>query len=450
MKRFVCGLATAICIGLGPWPALSPEARTGESVLALDLPEALGLALDGGPSVTSARAQWRSAEARSDQARSGRFPQLTMSAGYTRYQQPSIVVPIHEAGIFPPLDENIHEGLAYLSVPLFDGGRRRATHRAAAASADEARAQRDLSEQQLIEAVTSLFVRSRALEDTGQLVAARLSALRQRQGELALLWPEGRVSPGDTAQVAAAMQSAVSDSLDVDAQQFEVAANLGALIGSTVDVRPITSTLGLQTPYDWHLEEMVEPPASTGPGVRAAQARLTRDRALKTEAAGRFWPNVVGFGTYSLRSGGDLDFSGEWAAGVRLQVPLFDAGSRTSGLRAARASVEAAEARARQAIQSQNAQVRISLDQWRTSKARRRHLGVAAGAKSVFVAAQQQLYREGRISLSELLTQESGLLQLQIQERSAAYSEVLAGLRYHSAAGSLTVGLIHSLSGSSS
>ena len=450
MKRFVCSLVTAISFGLNLGPVVSLHAHAAEPVTDLSLDEALGLAVDRGPSVTSARAQWRSAEARSDQARSDRFPQLSISAGYTRYQEPSIVVPIHKVGIFPPLDEDVYEGLAHLSVPLFDGGRRRATHRAAAASADEARAQRDLSEQQLIEAVTSVFVRSRALEDTGQLVAARLSALRRRQGELSLLRREGRVSPGDTAQVAAAVESALSDSLGVDAQQYEVAANLGALIGSDVPVRPLTSELGLQTPDDWGLEKVAETPASTGPEVQAAQARLTREKALKTQAAGRFCPDVIGFGTYSLRSGGDLDAIGEWAAGIRLQVPLFDGGSRISGLRAARASVEAAQARARHAIQNQNAQVRVSLDQWRTSKARRRHLGVAAEAKSVSVAAQQELYREGRIPLSELLTQESELLQLQIRERAAAYSEVLAGLRYHSAAGSLTVDLINSLSGSSS
>ena len=448
MKRFICSVA--IGIGLNLWPGLFLEAQAGEAVLALTLQEALGRAVDGGPSVTSARAQWRSAEARSDQARGDRLPQLSMSAGYTRHQKPNIVVPIHAAGVFPPLDKEVYEGLAQVSVPLLDGGRRRAAHRAAAASADEARAHRDLSEQQLIEAVTSLFFRFRALEDTRQLVAARLSALRRRQGELSLLWREGRVSPADTAQVTATIETAMSDSLDGDAQQYEVAANLGALIGSAASVRPITSQLGLQAPGDWGLEEMAETPASTGPEVRAAQARLTRDRALKTQAAGRFWPDVIGFGTYSLRSGGNLDAIGEWSAGIRLQLPLFDAGSRISGLRAARASVEAAEARARRAIQAQNVQVRVALNQWRTSRARRRHLVVAAEAKSRSVSAQQELYGEGRIPLSELLTRESELLQLQIQERAAAYATVLAGLRYHSAAGSLTVDLINSLSGSSS
>lgn len=452
-KRLFRLLGITVGVGLCAGPAMA-LADTGDPVLILSLQEALSLAVEGGPSVAATRAQWRSARGRADQARGERLPQLSMSAGYTRYQEPAIVVPIHEAGVFPPLDDDVYEAMAQLSVPLLDGGRRAATHQAATATAAEARARRDLSEQQIIEGVTSLFVRIRALEDTGHLITARLNVLRRRREELLLLWQEGRTSPADTALVAAALATGASDSLEVVTRQLEVATQLAALIGSDRAVHPIVADVGREPENGWPLELALAPagtgPEASGPEVRAAQARLTRDRALKTQAASRFWPDVIGFGAYSLRSGGDRDAIGEWAAGIRLQVPLFDAGSRSSGLRAARASIEAAEALAQQALQNERAQVRIAQDQWHTSKARRHHLNVAAEAKSVSVAAQSELYREGRIPLSELLTQESELLQLQTQERAAAYAIVLAGLRYHAAAGHLTIDLAHRLTGSSS
>ena len=54
------------------------------------------------------------------------------------------------------------------------------------------------------------------------------------------------------------------------------------------------------------------------------------------------------------------------------------------------------------------------------------------------VAAHHELYREGRISLSDLMTRETEHLQLQLRERNLAYEQSLALLRQHAVAGTLT------------
>ena len=80
----------------------------------------------------------------------------------------------------------------------------------------------------------------------------------------------------------------------------------------------------------------------------------------------------------------------------------------------------------------------IALEQQESARARRRYIAAAVRSKRSSVVATRELYRAGRVSLSDLLVQEMDLLQLQIQERGAAYAEMTAILRYHAVAGRLT------------
>lgn len=59
--------------------------------------------------------------------------------------------------------------------------------------------------------------------------------------------------------------------------------------------------------------------------------------------------------------------------------------------------------------------------------------------KRLFVSAQQELHRSGRLALSELLTQETELLQLSLQAASLRFMAAEADLDFHRAAGTLTI-----------
>ncbi len=416
-----------------------------DGLQGMTITEALETALKKSPIIKSVRAQRDATEARIGVAKSDLFPQIVVSSGYTHYNEPNIIVPIHQAGIFPPLDNDIYEAVTQVKIPLFSGGRTLAATRAARASATESAVQENLTEKRLIEGIAQIYVQSQELQDRKALIVARLQVLRQRYRELSILLQEGRVSPADRGLVTSSIESTRSDSLEVESGFYQSTIRLGLLLGTNTPIQP------LMPAQDDLLEGVLFPGSLTavsqvvGPEVRKAQTQLERALALHAQASRSFWPEISGFASYFMRSGSDLDMTGEWAVGLSISLPIFDGGRRIANVRAAKASVKAAEEGRQSALQAQNAALHIALEQWRISNIRQKHLAQAVDSKSRSVIAQRQRYEAGRISLSELLTQETELLQLQMDERGVVYAGRLAIMNYHATSGTLTADLAETI-----
>jgi outer membrane protein TolC len=256
---------------------------------------------------------------------------------------------------------------------------------------------------------------------------------------MSLLLEEGRVSPADLALVNASVESARADSIDIDSKKMELAYRLGRSIGMERPVRP--EIAGIDTVSDGDgLRTFFIPDTSgiAGPLMALAEAQLDQAEANKAAATGSFWPEISAVAAYNYRSGSDLDMIGEWMAGIALRFPFFEGGRRIASRNAASAMVRAAEKRLESAQQEQHTHLQIYLEQWKSTHVRREYIARAVENKAKSVSAQQEMYRAGRLSLSDVLVQETELLQLNIQERTLAYAEILALLNYHSTAGTLS------------
>lgn len=406
---------------------------------SITLSEAIEEALARNPSLSAFEEYRHASEARMWEARSGYFPQLSVVAAYTRYQEPNIVIPIHEQGVFPPLDDQIYETSFQLKVPLFNGGRTAANTRAARANVKESHAQEDLAKLGVMEAIGQIFIQAWQLDDNQRLVTARINSLRRRRRELSLLLEEGRVSPADLALVNASVESAIADSIDLDSREVELAYRLGQLLGLERPVPPEIAGIDTDSPDDGP-EPFFIPDTSgiVGPLMAVARAQLAKAEANKAMTNGRFWPELSAFAAYNYRSGADLDLIGEWVAGVALRLPLFEGGRRVANRSAASAAVRAAQKRLRSAQQEQHAHLQIALERWRATRIRREYIVRAVENKKKSVSAQQEMHRAGRSSLSDVLVQETELLELNMQERALAYAGALALLSYYSTAGTLS------------
>ena len=72
---------------------------------------------------------------------------------------------------------------------------------------------------------------------------------------------------------------------------------------------------------------------------------------------------------------------------------------------------------------------------------RREYLAEAVKNQAVSVTAKDNAYKEGRASLSDLLTEEAVLLELKMRERSMLYDELLAYVAYYTITGELSPSL---------
>lgn len=407
----------------------------------MTLVEALNTAEAHSPAIGAVKKQREVAEAKAGEAASGLYPQLSLAAGYTRYQEPNVIVPIHQVGVFPPLDDQIYETSIQLRVPIFSGGRTRANQRAAEAGVLESNVQEDQVRIDLIEGIAQIFILAREQQDRADLMTSRIHLLQRRRDELALLLDEGRVSPADMAQVTAAAAAARADSVELAGRRSELAIRLGQLIGAGERVYPTEENAAPASDVgsaEIFLESQADDGVQSGPRAARAGAQVARATALHSLARRSFWPDISGFASRAYRAGSDLEPVGEWAAGVTLRLPLFEGGRQRASAKAAKASLRSAEYALQSAKAAETADRQIALEQQQSARARRRYIAAAARSKQSSVAATQELYQAGRASLSDLLVQETDLLQLQIQERSAAYDEMMAILRYHAVAGRLT------------
>lgn len=425
---------------------LFPAVTAAQSI---SLAEALQKALTQNTAIQALQNQEQASHYQVREAQSGHLPKVSVSGSYTYYEKPNIIFPIHQQGVFPPLDDRIFETSAQLVLPLFSGGKVMASVQAAKAGRKNALARRQAQETDVLRHVAEIFLNGAELRDRQQLIRARLDVLYQRLAEMDALSREGRVSAADRALILSAIATALSDSMNLNAAWQETGWRLGQLLGMQQMVFPELTGLDAETMSSSNLPQtMPDDGLSSNSLVLQAQSRVQQAEALQKLNTRTFLPDLSGFAVYNYRSGGtDWDPDGEWAAGIRLSLPVFDGGKRLAGWQASKSSLRAAEQSLQATIQNEYTSLQIARERWHSALHQRESLTEAVRQKNEYVKAQQAVYQAGRLPLSELMNQETELLQLTLQEKSQLYAARRNALTYYAAAGQLTEETIFNLLG---
>lgn len=441
--------------------------RAQETLQGLTLREALERALDANPSLRAVEAQRAAAASRVWEARSGHLPQISANAGYSWYQEPNIVFPIHKAGVFPPLDDRIFESSVQATLPLFSGGKVVRRTDAARAGVQQADARASLARQDLLRRIAELYLHAAELDDRRGLLGERLADLRRRKADLDALAGEGRASQAQLALIDAQMAGVRADSLQAGQAAVELAWRLGQLTGVSAPVHPRLD--GHAVPAPDHLSGRIDvdlPPVSdqsstaaqsSTVGLRSVENnsewRLAHAQKLQAEAEASFasrafFPDLSGFAAYQYRSGGSAwDPSGEWVAGLRLSLPLLDGGRSIAALSMTEATLRAAEENLEAAAQRARADHAVARSAHAAALARLHGIEQAVEHRRIFVAAQRDLHAAGRLSLGELEIQETELLQLALQAKALKYEALRAIITIAYAEGALDRELLLTISG---
>lgn len=415
--------------------ASGSEVVSVDDIPAVGLDEALAEALDGNLGLQAAGFDRERATSRIGEAQGNLLPNLSATAGYTRYSDPNTVLPIHEAGVFPPLDDDIYEGALSLQMPLFDGGRRRAGLMAARAGADAATADLDQARQATIAAVSGLFIQARRLEDSLELIQARVAALEVRREETAELVSAGRAAPGDLSLLDSSLDGARADSLAVESALKELAWGLAGWLGRAVPVYPKSEPRPAATGPVADIEDR------PSPAIAGAEARLRQSRASAEAAKRAAWPELAAFGTLRSRAGDDLSFKEEWAVGVAVRMPLYTGGGQKASVQGARATQLAADRRLAAVRQETTIGMELATHRWHSAEGQLGLIRASAEAKARAVDAQVELHEAGRLPLSTLLADENELLALKIRSAGLRNEVRLARIEFHKSAGTLTPAL---------
>lgn len=318
-------------------------ADTGISVFTLS--QAIDYALQNSPLIRQAKSDMDIGDYRVRTAKAGRLPKLDLISGVThsRYQSP--VTPISgsplEGSGFPEFDDTIYDfGLSF-TLPLYRGGILERTIIIEKIRRSVAKDMYDMSRQELIYNITSVFDKILQLEKLLLASNASVRQLEAHKQNVELFLQAGTVPRVEllktNTELAHARQNAFMVKNNIESS-YEL---LKVLIGFD-DVKQEISVVDsrrLQWIYP-SPDESIQQALQKRPDYRAVIKRLEIGGQRVRLASGKRLPSLSLNGEYMERSGNDLDFSENWAVALRLSVPVFDGGSIRAGIISERKELE--------------------------------------------------------------------------------------------------------------
>jgi outer membrane protein TolC len=265
-----------------------------------------------------------------EKSKAARLPSLDLQGSYTRFSDPMIIVPIHETGVFPQLDDDIFSTGIYGQIPLYTGGRIAAANDMAHAQIEGSEQKREAKKQELIFSLVQTYAELLTLQDLLEAAGLRLEFYQKEQERIATLLAQGRATALDMAKINNQMENARLSHLQLQVSEDQNRVLLFNLMSVSapqsfvpapfmITAADLPATLG----------EALAVARLEHPVLReaAAQMRTAASKVKLEKSAGR--PQLSAVGNARALSGGDFSSQNEWQLGLQFKIPLFD-GNLTS------------------------------------------------------------------------------------------------------------------------
>ncbi len=375
----------------------------------LTLEGSIQRALAENPALEGQRRDLQAVELERDAARGLRLPSLSLSGSYTRYSDSTLVHPIHAAGNFPPMDEEIVGVGLDLSLPLYAGGRlvqgeARAEHGVQARAGTVAG-----TRQQLIYDIVSAYTETLQRSRVAEALEHRIDRLQTEEADLALKIQQGSAAPLERLRVQSQLSQARYDLVAERQGRADASARLATLMGGAEPLPPLADLQTLELPLPGSLD------AAIGE-ARSRHPRLARFRAEQLSAVdelniarGERLPEIRLQGRLNGQSGGDLALDDEWQLGVSVSMPLLDGGVRSTRVRQAALRRERALLETRSALDSVTLGVREAWGGLATARAQVQAARAGEREAGEALRVETLKFRNGASTVTDLLAAESAL-----------------------------------------
>ena len=370
------------------------------------LSEAIDQSLEHATSSRIAEADKETAEAASGRLSSDYIPKINSSLSYTHSQHPQIITPIRQQGAFPPLDDQIYEANIQADWEIFDFGESRAMRQKAKALAGAANIKYELARMETIESTASAFIQLQQLRELKQVQEERIEALKENKEQLQSLYREGRVAKVDLLKI---------DDAIVEAETAVIATdnNIDQVLQRLSDDLAMKQELALDdiTPLAFKNDYLFNPDqaaAEKAPSIKAAREQKQASDFEVKASYRAFLPQFNLFAAEQLRSGSNFEIDDQWIIGVRLNIPLF------AGKKVVNNQVKMKEAKSMKIkLEQTRQQYRQQLNQLTNAQYETQKRIQSTETRITYLEetyrVENSSYREGRSTLTDLLTTESKL-----------------------------------------
>ncbi|MBI5689922.1 MAG: TolC family protein [Verrucomicrobia bacterium] len=421
MKRLVLSLATVVA---------GPLAAQTASPLSLD--DCLQLSASRHPALVAARAGVTAAQEAVAESRAPLYPQVDVAAGYHRWQHRAFL----PAGlslpgrslpeVVGPLDD--WNGGLTSRVLLYDAGERRAAIEAAQARRGAAEADSTATATDLRHAVRVAFYTLAAASDVRAAADQNLSRAEAHQRLAAARQAAGAVPRADVirleAEVASARLQVISAESRVRLARGRLNTAMGRPAETPLEIAP--SREPLTPPASGDVAALLQRALAQRPELAAGERRADAARAAVAAARAARAPRIRADAAFGWRDTVLLPDTRDWQAGLSLEIPVFDAGSRTR--RAARTRADLAREEA--LLEGRRLQVRDEVWSAATEVDRTwasigaSTAGVRAGEEGLRVTRER--YERGAAVITDLLETQTTLARAEAALAEARWGYLAA------------------------
>ncbi len=423
MKRILC--ASLLAFG-------AVRVLTAETAPALALADCLKLAAEQQPALAAAQAGVTAAGEAVGEARAPYYPQVDLSAGYHRLQRRAYL----PAGLslpggttpklIGPLDD--WNGGLVSRVTLYDFGERRAGLEVARARHAGAQADAATTQASVRLYVQSAFYALAAAQDLQGVAAKTLARAESHQHLAEVRRQAGAVPQADVLRTLAEVADARLQLISADSRVRVATGQLNTAMGRTAETPlVIASQFSLPPPPDpAELAAAAEQALTHRPEIQSGEKRTEAARAAVSAARAARAPKLRADGSFGWRDNVWLPDTREWQAGLTIDVPVFDAGSRARRL--ARSKAEAAREEA--SFASRRLDIREEV--WSAgAELERSWAAIAANEASVRTNEEslrvvQERYQSGAALITDLLDTQTALARAEASLAAARWNYLAA------------------------
>lgn len=415
----------------------------------LSLAKAALVAIERSPILKQIAAGSDIASAMADEARAAKYPYVEASTSFMWSNNPVFVFgSLLEQERFSadrfqidklnsPSPQSNNRTMVNAMVPIFDGFQADVRISRASFGVEESSKRKELAEQALRMEVVRVYFGVLLAEERVRVARESVWSAEADLKRISDMSEVGMLVRSDLLAVEVQLAEFRQAVIEAETEAEIAYAGLNSLLGEPVTERPnLTGTLA-EKKFD-----LPEPPDATGAALRNRPELAMGDLKLRSAdeavrgAKNQYLPRVDLFGSYGASAeviGAD---STDWTVGVKVSLPVFDAG-RSARLSQATASTVAARA-SRKADED-----RVALDavsSYKRFKAMREKLAVAAGAVSQAAEAHrmvQDRHQVGLTTITEVLRAQNALLSAKLGELMARYNVYVGYADFLRATGNL-------------
>ncbi len=417
-------------------PLQASDSNTPASALTLD--EALRMTREHNPKARQASEEVTAADAKVAESRSAWFPRISGKAGY-RYIDPVSKIDL-PTGSMQFMPNNNYDARITAEMMIYDFGRAGSTVDLAKAGRNSATIMQDMTLRDLSLATVQSFYSVLFLQEAVKVQEKEIAALQKNLDHMQKRYAEGAATRFDLLTTQVRLASAGNRKIDLESKLRNQEITLRRLCGLGEH-----APLNLKGSFEiaaagMDSDRLAASALDHRPEMMLARENLKAASSKKSLAVREFLPKIVGSASWGSTNGYVPDIEKmrtNVAAGVELQVPIFDGFRKSASLREAAAMKRSAEQARIDAEEMTRAEVQQSLNDLNSSREKIETTRLQVSQADLAAQHARIRYNNGLATTLDLLDAEAALAEAELANLQARYEYVLNAYSVRRASGDL-------------